>query len=75
MPDGNNPHRAPFDTIEESVRRDDHLAVGQFGELREGSPGVWKPSKSLQDSFGTSAEARSGRGIVSSNVRQGGEEL
>ncbi len=75
MSDGYNPHRAPFDTIEEPVRRDDHLAAGQFGEFRDGPPGVWKPSESLQDSFGTAAKAQSGRGILPLNVCDGGAEL
>src|SRR5574341_43867 len=67
MPDGNNPHRAPFDTVEESVGRDDHLTVGKFGELRDRPPGIWEPLESLQDSFGTAAEAQSGWGLVPSN--------
>jgi hypothetical protein len=34
MPQGDNPYSPPVDSIEESMRRNDHLPVREFRELR-----------------------------------------
>src|SRR5436309_1985507 len=75
MPNGDDPHVPPLDTIEETIRRHDHLPEREIGELGEGAPRVREPVQAAQMLLGSFAKvSRRGR-IVPADVLQGTEKL
>jgi hypothetical protein len=67
MPDGHNPHGLPANPVEEPVRADDHLAVGNVRKLWKLAARVWMTLQAAQATLGALPEAGRRSGILATD--------
>ncbi len=75
VPYSDNPDDLPLHSVEEPIRRDDHLPVRQFWEFRHSSPGTRKPLKPAQWPLRKLAKPQRGRRSVTMNVGHSRQKL
>lgn len=75
VPNADDPHGVLLNTIEESVRPDDDLAVREPAEFRDSAPRVWELPQATQNFRGSSMEPPSGGRPFGKDVSDGVEEL
>jgi hypothetical protein len=75
MPDRDNPHGLPADSVEEPVRADDYLAVGKVRKLWQPAARVRKVLQAAQATLGPLTEADSRTGVLAANELKCIEEL
>lgn len=68
MPYGYNPDRRPLNAVEEAIRLDDDLSIGEFGKLWNKPTRVGETFKPAQYGFGLFPETTGSRRVVPVDV-------
>lgn len=75
VPNRHNPHRFAFDAVEESIRRHNHLSIGQVRELGKETARVGKSLKPPKNALRSAPEPNRGSRIIAEDVDNSTKEL
>ena len=75
VPCRDHPHGRAFDPVEEPVRPDNDLSIGEVRKLRDEAAGFGKLLQSAQSLLGSLSERRCSSGVLTPDICDRGEEL